>query len=172
MNPDLYCTHTHTHTVDSISLYFSYDTIRWITVSKTDNRALKHDAGILHLKCLRKSLDQHWSPTIMINPTTLDGAVASPYTYNTTLHLCDAGCSWHIPDNFDSLSLRLVRAAGRAAHDWHADGQTNSENLKTSCPCHGAICCFLSNWMMSASIGMWAWAMFWIILWLFSVSIQ
>lgn len=46
-----------------------------------------------------------------------------------------------------------MRAAGRAAHDWHADGQTDRENLKTSCPRHAAICLFLPNWTTGASIG-------------------
>lgn len=45
---------------------------------------------------------------------------ASPYH-------TDAVGSWHIPDDFDRLSLTLARAAGAAAHDWHADGQKSSK---------------------------------------------
>ncbi len=142
-HPNLYCTNI----------------IFWVqSGGKIENRVLKHNAVIVHLKFLRKPLGKKPQKlVIMNNPITLDGALASSHTLNISPHLCDAGCSWHIPDNFDSLSLILVRAAERAAHDWHADGQTNSENLKTSCPCHTAICRFLSNWTMSALIGMWAW---------------
>lgn len=31
------------------------------------------------------------------------------------------------PDNFDSPCLKLVRAAGGAAHDWHGDGRRTSK---------------------------------------------
>lgn len=59
----------------------------------------------------------------------------------------DAVGSWHVPDDFDRLSLTLVRAAGAAAHDWHSDGQKSSKPaVLTTRP--SAASCLIGWWAL------------------------
>lgn len=138
-------TETHTH----INMHIYIDIQSYLQRAQKDlhhilvqtRRLLLHAAVAVQSSdksaSARDRCTTRWSSCIIILATSLR---------HLFLH-ADAVGSWHVPDDFDRLSLTLVRAAGAAAHDWHTDGQKSSKPaVLTTRP--SAASCLIGWWAL------------------------